>query len=43
MAVHALKKKRYIYLFAAAISFLVLGLVHLVRPGKGGGDTAEKR
>ena len=28
MAVHALKKKRYIYLFAAAISFLVLGLVY---------------
>ncbi len=25
------------------VVFLVLGLVHLVRPGKGGGDTAEKR
>lgn len=28
MTVHALKRKRYIYLFAAAISFLVLGLVY---------------
>ena len=25
------------------VVFLLLGLVHLVRPGKGGGDTAEKR
>lgn len=28
MTVHALKRKRYLYLFAAAISFLVLGLVY---------------
>lgn len=28
MTVHALKRKRYIYLFAAAISFLVLDLVY---------------
>lgn len=28
MTVHALKRKRYICLFAAAISFLVLGLVY---------------
>lgn len=28
MTIHSLKRKRYVYLFAAVTSFLVLGLVY---------------
>ena len=43
------ESRSYIYLMAAAVGLalvgvvlLVMGLVHLVRPGKGGGDAGGK-